>query len=70
MTRSIAANGTHTTNGTPHASTTLTPHIVVSNAERAIEFYRSVFDARVVDVTAWARSSRTRCSRLRRGSSR
>ncbi|MFO0559041.1 MAG: VOC family protein [Polyangiales bacterium] len=51
MTRSIAANGTHTTNGTPHASTTLTPHIVVSNAERAIEFYRSVFDARVVDVT-------------------
>lgn len=46
-----AANGEHTTRGTPHGSSTLTPHIVVSNAERAIEFYRSVFSARLLDVT-------------------
>jgi PhnB protein len=51
VTHTIAAPGKHTTHGTPHGSTSLTPHVVVSNAERAIEFYRSVFDARLLDVT-------------------
>lgn len=46
-----AAHGAYTTHGTPHGSTSLTPHIVVSDATRAIEFYRAVFDAKVVDVT-------------------
>lgn len=50
-TSSTAANGTHTTRGIPHGSTSLTPHIVVSPAEKAIEFYSATFDARVVDVT-------------------
>ena len=43
--------GEHTTDGLPHGSTTLTPFLVVERAAEAIEFYRSVFGARVVDVT-------------------
>jgi PhnB protein len=46
-----AANGEHTTNGMPHGATSLTPHIVVTPAARALAFYRDVFGARVVDVT-------------------
>jgi len=46
-----AANGRWTTNGTPHSATSLTPFIVVPGASDAIEFYRQVFGARVVDVT-------------------
>lgn len=46
-----AANGKHTTAGTPHGSTSLTPHLVVSPASRALEFYETVFGAKVVDVT-------------------
>ncbi|MEZ5085978.1 MAG: VOC family protein [Tessaracoccus sp.] len=43
--------GTHTTDGVPHGSTSLTPFLAVKDASDAIEFYRSVFGARVVDVT-------------------
>lgn len=43
--------GAHTTDGTPHGSTTLTPFLAIENASAAIEFYRSVFGARVVDIT-------------------
>ncbi|MGW0022846.1 VOC family protein [Rhodococcus sp. NPDC003383] len=43
--------GDHTTDGIPHGSTSLTPFIAVPSARDAIEFYRSVFGARVVDVT-------------------
>ncbi len=43
--------GEHTTRGVPKGSSTLTPFIAIAEAARAIEFYRSVFDARVVDVT-------------------
>lgn len=43
--------GDHTTSGMPHGSTSLTPFLAVANAREAIEFYRSVFGARVVDVT-------------------
>ena len=43
--------GEHTTDGLPHGSTSITPHIVVSPAAEALEFYSAVFGARVVDVT-------------------
>jgi PhnB protein len=46
-----AANGKHTTNGTPHGCTSLTPHLVVASASRALEFYSRVFGATVRDVT-------------------
>ncbi|HVX08381.1 VOC family protein [Humibacter sp.] len=46
-----AANGEHTTNGVPHGSTSITPHIVVNGAAAALDFYRDVFGARVLDVT-------------------
>ncbi|MGP6173800.1 VOC family protein [Corynebacterium sp. A21] len=43
--------GTHTTDGRPHSFTTLTPFLAVSGARNAIEFYRTVFGAHVLDVT-------------------
>ncbi len=46
-----AANGAHTTNGMPHGSTSLTPFLAIADAARAIEFYRDVFGARVIDTT-------------------
>jgi PhnB protein len=46
-----AADGEHTTNGTPHGATSLTPFIVIPDARGAIDFYRDVFGARVVEVT-------------------
>lgn len=46
-----AANGAHTTNGMPHGATSLTPFLAIPRASEAIEFYRDVFGARVVDVT-------------------
>lgn len=51
MTENTPATGRYTSNGMPHGSTSLTPHVVVTPAEKAIEFYRDVFGARVVDVT-------------------
>lgn len=49
MTR--AAHGEHTDHGTPRGVSSLTPFIVVPGAREAINFYRDVFGARVVDVT-------------------
>ncbi|PRY14483.1 VOC family protein [Kineococcus rhizosphaerae] len=43
--------GEHTTDGVPHGMTSLTPFLAVPGAREAIEFYRDVFGARVVDVT-------------------
>ncbi|CAH0232525.1 hypothetical protein SRABI76_02790 [Microbacterium oxydans] len=43
--------GTHTTDGRPNSATSLTPFLAIPDAARAIEFYRDVFGARVVDVT-------------------
>ena len=43
--------GQYTTDGVPHGSTSLTPFLVISDARGAIDFYRDVFGARVVDVT-------------------
>ena len=43
--------GEHTTSGAPHGFTSLTPFLAVPGAREAIEFYRDVFGASVVDVT-------------------
>ena len=43
--------GQHTHEGTPHGFTSLTPFLTIPGAADAIEFYRSVFGARLVDVT-------------------
>lgn len=51
MTDNAPATGQHTTNGMPHGSTSLTPHVVATPAATALEFYRDVFGARIVDVT-------------------
>jgi PhnB protein len=51
MTKTVAAHGAHTTHGIPNGVTSLTPFLVVPRAADAIEFYRDVFGARVVDVT-------------------
>ncbi|MGC4069399.1 MAG: hypothetical protein QM784_33060 [Polyangiaceae bacterium] len=51
MTEFQPANGQHTTNGIPHGSTSLTPHIVVDPAEKALSMYPMIFGARVSDVT-------------------
>jgi len=45
------ATGTYTTDGRPHGATSLTPFLAIPDARRAIEFYRDVFGARVIDVT-------------------
>lgn len=52
MTR--AADGRHTDNGRPRSATSLTPFLVVSPAAEAIEFYTSVYGARLVDRTDMA----------------
>lgn len=51
MTKHHAAHGTYTTHGIPHGYTSLTPHLVVSPAERALAFYAQVFHAEVSEVT-------------------
>lgn len=53
MTKSIPAGvtGEHTTDGRPNGSTSLTPFLAIPRAKDAIDFYRDVFGARVVDVT-------------------
>lgn len=47
----LGVSGNYTTDGIPHGSTSLTPFLAIEGAVDAIEFYRSVFGARVVDVT-------------------
>ena len=47
----LGVTGEHTRNGIPHGSTTLTPFLAVPNAAEALEFYREVFGARIVDTT-------------------
>ncbi len=47
----ISATGTWTTNGMPHGSTSLTPHLSVTPADAALDFYEAVFGAEVLDVT-------------------
>jgi PhnB protein len=50
-TQTPGVTGEHTTNGRPHAATTLTPFLAVRGAREALRFYREVFGARVTDVT-------------------
>ncbi|GAA1133806.1 VOC family protein [Microbacterium natoriense] len=45
------ATGEHTTDGRPHGATSLTPFLAIAGAKDAIDFYRDVFGARVIDVT-------------------
>ncbi len=47
----LGVSGEYTTDGVPHGSTSLTPFLAIPNAAGAIEFYRTVFGARLVDVT-------------------
>lgn len=47
----LGVSGKHTTDGIPHGSTSLTPFLAIAGAAGAVEFYRSIFGARVVDVT-------------------
>ncbi|MFT3889698.1 MAG: VOC family protein [Arachnia sp.] len=47
----LGVTGAHSTDGIPHGSTSLTPFLAVRDAAGALEFYRSVFGARVIDVT-------------------
>lgn len=49
--RKAGVTGEHTTDGRPHSATSLTPFLALHRATDAIEFYRDVFGARVVDVT-------------------
>ena len=51
------ATGAHTTNGRPNGSTALTPHLVVTPAEKALSFYQEVLGARLLDVTRFPGSS-------------
>lgn len=51
VTDNSPATGEHTTNGMPHGSTSLTPHLVITQAAKALDFYRDVFGARIMEVT-------------------
>ncbi|MFH8249695.1 VOC family protein [Microbacterium sp. B2969] len=51
MTNTTGATGAHTTDGRPHSATSLTPFLAISGARGALDFYRDVFGARIVDVT-------------------
>lgn len=51
MSTQIAANGPHTTHGTPRGFTSLTPHLVVTPAARALDFYTKVLGATQGEVT-------------------
>ncbi|GAA3872776.1 VOC family protein [Leifsonia kafniensis] len=46
----VAAHGEHTTRGVPNGASSLTPFLTLPRAKEAVEFYRDVFGARVVDV--------------------
>lgn len=50
-TSAVPATGSHTTNGLPHGFTSLTPHLVVSDAEPALGFYAEALGAHVAEVT-------------------
>lgn len=43
--------GTHTTNGRPNNASALTPFLATPGAANAVEFYRNVFGATVIDIT-------------------
>lgn len=51
MQNTAGVTGAHTTDGIPHGYTTLTPFIALEDARGAIDFYRTVFGARLVSAT-------------------
>lgn len=50
-TTAAAVTGEHTTDGRPHVSTSLTPHLVASPAREAIALYSAALGARVASTT-------------------
>ncbi|WP_068504681.1 VOC family protein [Paenibacillus kribbensis] len=46
-------SGEYTKSGMPNGFTSITPFITVKNPSEAIEFYKSVFNARVKDITEY-----------------
>lgn len=46
-------SGKYTKKGTPNGFTSITPFITVKNPSEAIEFYKTVFNARVKDITEY-----------------
>ena len=44
-------SGKYTTDGVPHGVSSLTPFLSIANAAGALEFYRDVFGARIIDTT-------------------
>lgn len=52
--RQTAATGQYTTNGVPNHFSTITPFIVVKHPKEAIEFYKEVFRAEIIDITELA----------------
>lgn len=51
LSTTLGVTGEHTTRGKPHGVSALTPFLAIERTREAIEFYRDVFDARIVDVT-------------------
>ena len=49
--KSLGMSGKYTRNGTPDGLTSITPFIVIKNPSEAIEFYKTVFNARIKDIT-------------------
>ncbi|KEO77771.1 VOC family protein [Paenibacillus polymyxa] len=47
----MGVSGKYTKKGIPNGFTSITPFITVENPSEAIEFYKSVFNARVKDIT-------------------
>lgn len=43
--------GAHTSDGRPNSATSLTPFLAIARAKDALEFYRDVYGARIIDVT-------------------
>ncbi|QNR66274.1 VOC family protein [Paenibacillus peoriae] len=49
----VGVSGKYTKNGMPNGFTSITPFITVKNPSEAIEFYKTVFNARVKDITEY-----------------
>ncbi|MDQ0494738.1 VOC family protein [Paenibacillus brasilensis] len=49
----MGVSGKYTKNGIPNGFTSITPFITVKNPSEAIEFYKTVFNARVKDITEY-----------------
>ena len=50
-TGTTGVTGRYTTDGRPNSATTLTPFLAIPDSRRAIDFYRDIFGARVIEIT-------------------